>query len=71
MSEKLNFIFNATRTHASNLAKFVFIYKSIRLIAKKLFKEIKQYHTIFAAFVGGYFVFGKKNNVNEQVIKKS
>lgn len=69
MIHKLKSIIRATKTHASNLAKFVFIYKSIRLIAKSIFNEIHQHHTLVAAFIGGYIVFGDKNNVNEQVFK--
>jgi peroxisomal membrane protein 4 len=65
--EKIQFILKATRTHATNLAKFVFIYKCINLLLKYLQKEVKQYHALVAAFIGGYFVFGEKNNVNEQV----
>lgn len=61
-------ILTATQTHATNLARFVVIYKAIRLIFKILLREIKQYHTMIAAFVGGYYVFGKRNSVNEQVI---
>jgi hypothetical protein len=30
-------------------------------------KEVKEYHALIAAFIGGYLVFGEKNNVNEQV----
>ena len=30
-------------------------------------KEIKQYNTMIAAFIGGYFVFGARNSINEQV----
>jgi hypothetical protein len=33
-----------------------------------IMKEIKQYHTMIGAFLGGYFVFGARNNINEQVI---
>ncbi|RNA01976.1 peroxisomal membrane 4 [Brachionus plicatilis] len=67
LAQKVKAIFKATKTHAANLAKFVFVYKSIRLLAKITFNEIKQYHTLVAAFIGGYLVFGEKNNVNEQI----
>jgi peroxisomal membrane protein 4 len=65
--EKIRAILLATYTHATNLARFTLIYKSMRLIFKLLFKNIKEYHVVLAAFAGGYFVFGEKNNVNEQV----
>jgi peroxisomal membrane protein 4 len=50
------------------LARFVFIYKLITIFLKYIQNEIKQYHSLIAAFIGGYFIFGEKNNVNEQVI---
>jgi peroxisomal membrane protein 4 len=65
--EKIKSILIATFTHAKNLAHFVVIYKSILYLFKWLGNEIKQYHTFVAAFVGGYYVFGKKNSINEQV----
>lgn len=70
LMEKLRAILKATLTHSSNLAKFVFIYKTLRFLFKSIFKSIKEYHVILAAFIGGYYVFGEKNNVNEQVIIK-
>ena len=65
--EKLKAILLATFTHAKNLAHFVIIYKSVLYLFKMLMREIKQYHTVLAACLGGYFVFGKKNSINEQV----
>lgn len=55
--------------HASNLAKFVIIYKAVRYFFQFLVGQIKQYHTVIAAFLGGYIVFGKRNNINEQVYR--
>ena len=57
----------ATKTHAMNLASFVVIYKALRFIFKLFFQELTQIHTLIAAFAGGYFVFGERNNINEQV----
>ena len=59
----------ATRTHAFNLARFVVIYKTVRLLFKFIYHEVTQVHTMIAAFLGGYFVFGQRNNINEQVKK--
>lgn len=65
--EKIKGILIATATHAKNLAHFVVIYKSVLYLFKLIVREIRQYHTILAAFTGGYFVFGKRNSINEQV----
>ncbi len=67
LQEKIKWILTATMTHAKNLAHFTLIYKTVIYLIRLLVKEIKQYHTILAAFIGGYFVFGKKNSINEQV----
>ena len=64
----MKFILKATYTHSKNLARFVFIYKALSLFFKTIFNELKEYHTMIAAFIGGYIVFGARNPVNEQVI---
>jgi peroxisomal membrane protein 4 len=65
--EKIRSILLATYTHSTNLARIVLVYKSLRLIFKLIFKEIKQYHVFLAGLIGGWYVFGEKNSVNEQV----
>ena len=61
-------IYRATRQHAFNLAKFVSIYKTILLIQKKLNNgKERNADTFIAGLIGGYFVFGDRNAVNEQV----
>jgi len=67
LQDKIKAILLATYTHATNLARFVVIYKFVGHFIRLLVKEFKQYHTMIAAFFGGYFVFGAKNNINEQV----
>jgi len=67
LNEKIRGILIATMTHAKNLAHFTLIYKTVIYLIRLFVREIKQYHTIFAAFLGGYYVFGKKNSINEQV----
>ena len=67
LREKIEIILRATLTHSKNLARFVFIYKLLTLLFKSIKNEVKQHHSLIAAFIGGYFVFGEKNNVNEQV----
>ena len=61
-------IFRATKQHATNLAKFVSIYKTVLLLAKKSNggKE-RDIDTFIAGLIGGYVVFGERNAVNEQV----
>ena len=65
--EKIKGILIATMTHAKNLAHFTIIYKTVIYLIRLLSREINQYHTILAACLGGYYVFGKKNSINEQV----
>ncbi|XP_013413826.1 peroxisomal membrane protein 4-like [Lingula anatina] len=65
--EKFRAILEATFTHSKNLASFVFGYKTITTLLRWLQSEQLQYHSFIAAFVTGYFVFGKYNKVNEQI----
>lgn len=65
--EKIEVILRATYTHSKNLARFVFIYKLLTLLFKSIKNEVKQHHSLIAAFIGGYYVFGERNNVNEQI----
>lgn len=67
LQDKLYTIADATFTHAKNLASFVFIYKALTSALKWLQSEKSQAHAFIAAFIGGYFVFGKNNKINEQV----
>ena len=60
-------ILEATYTHSKNLALFVFIYKSLTSLMASMESKPQQYHSFLSAFIGGYFVFGKYNKINEQV----
>lgn len=60
-------IFDATYTHSRNLASFVVAYKALTLLMREIDGKVCQYHAFFAAFVGGFLVFGQYNKVNEQV----
>ncbi|KAF8898383.1 Tim17/Tim22/Tim23/Pmp24 family-domain-containing protein [Infundibulicybe gibba] len=66
---RLRVIYRATRQHALNLAKFVSIYKSLLLLQKKANggKE-RSADSFVAGLIGGYFVFGSRNAVNEQIV---
>jgi len=62
-------IFQATRMHATNLMKYVALYKTLLLIQKTANggKE-RGSDTFVAGLVGGYVVFGERNAINEQVV---
>ncbi|KAI1797649.1 peroxisomal membrane protein 4 [Ganoderma leucocontextum] len=68
-STRLRTIYRATRQHALNLAKFVSVYKTLLLVQKKVNggKE-RSADTFIAGLIGGYFVFGERNAVNEQIV---
>ena len=63
----MKFILNAAKQHAQNLGTFVFIYKSLMLIQKRLDSRELSHHAFFAGLIGGYYVFGEYNNINYQV----
>lgn len=70
ITEMAKGILEATFTHSKNLACFVFVYKTLTNLMAWFETHEKQYQSFIAAFIGGYFVFGKYNKVNEQVCKK-
>ncbi|CAI2349909.1 unnamed protein product [Caenorhabditis sp. 36 PRJEB53466] len=65
--QKLLTIFRLTKTHALNLAKFVFSYKFLQGGLAELGGKKKEWHSFAAAFVMGYYVFGENNAVNMQI----
>lgn len=73
LPQKIKAIFRATLTHAKNLAKFVSIYKSLLLLQRWLNRKDGQkgqeraLDTFVAGLVGGWWVFGERNAINEQV----
>jgi len=66
---RLRIIYRTTRQHATNLAKFVSLYKTFLLIQKKVNggKE-RSADTFIAGLLGGYLVFGNRTAVNEQIV---
>jgi len=62
-------IYQATKQHALNLAKFVSLYKLLLLLQRKANggKE-RSTDTFIAGLIGGYVVFGDRNAVNEQIV---
>ncbi|XP_066278967.1 peroxisomal membrane protein 4-like [Branchiostoma lanceolatum] len=65
--EKFKIIAEATHLHARNLAMFVVLYKTLTTLIQKAEQKPQQYHSFIAAFIGGYYVFGKNNRINEQI----
>lgn len=61
-------ILRATKTHAVNLAKFVSIYKTLLLVQKKVNNgKERGLDTFVAGLISGYYVFGERTAINEQV----
>eukprot|EP00127_Corallochytrium_limacisporum_P005716 Clim_evm95s210 gene=Clim_evmTU95s210 len=62
-------IFRATKQHARNLGTFVFIYKTLNLALRKVtgVEKMQEWHPFVAGLIGGYYVFGENNNVNNQI----
>lgn len=67
LREKLRAILQATYTHSSNLARFVFTYKGLCALQSRVQGKTYQVHSFLAAFFGGMLVFGDNNNINSQV----
>lgn len=68
LKDKIRGIFKATKQHAKNLGTFATIYKTLMYVQKKLNGDKEaDYHAFVAGLVGGYYVFGENNNINQQV----
>ncbi|NXD17612.1 PXMP4 protein, partial [Nothocercus nigrocapillus] len=67
LREKLKSIAQATFTHSRNLAYFVFTYKGLMALQSRLLGKKIPLHSFFAAFIGGWLVFGENNPINSQV----
>ncbi|CAJ0959316.1 unnamed protein product, partial [Mesorhabditis belari] len=65
--QKFQTILRLTKTHATNLAKFVFSYKLIKGGLEKFTGKVEEWHSFVAAFLMGYYVFGENNAVNMQI----
>ncbi|CAG8440632.1 10408_t:CDS:2 [Funneliformis caledonium] len=68
LKDKLYFIFDATKMHSANLAKFVTIYKTLMYLQRKMVGKEQNGHSFMAGLIGGYYVFGENNNVNQQIV---
>lgn len=67
LQEKLRAILQATYTHSSCLACFVFIYKGLCTLQSHVQGKTYQVHSFLAAFIGSFLVFGKDTNINNQI----
>ncbi|KAJ3220264.1 Peroxisomal membrane protein 4 [Dinochytrium kinnereticum] len=68
LAEKFRFIFKATYQHSRNLALFVTIYKSLMAALRHLKGKEDDADAFVAGLVGGYIIFGKDNNINQQIV---
>lgn len=68
--EKMSKILTATRQHATRLCKYVAIYKTLMIVQRDLFTGGKQqpYHSFIAGMIGGWYMFGDRTAVNEQIV---
>lgn len=68
--EKLRKILTATRQHSMRLGAFVAIYKSLVLAQRKWLHGGKEdtLDTFIAGLVGGWYMFGERTPVNEQIV---
>ncbi|KAI9484169.1 MAG: peroxisomal membrane protein 4 [Benjaminiella poitrasii] len=69
VQSKAKGILRATKQHAQNLGTFAVIYKTLMVIQKRLNggKEAN-IHPFIAGIVGGYYVFGENNSINQQIV---
>lgn len=70
LQDKFKWIFKAAYAHSKNLATFVFIYKLLMATMKKIESnpEKGNLHPFISAFIGGYYVFGTQDKINEQIV---
>lgn len=67
--QKLTAVFNATKQHAKNLAKYVTIYKTALLVLRNLHSgNSRPIDSFLSGLLGGYVVFGENNNINQQIV---
>jgi len=67
--KKCESIMDATVTHSKNLATFVFMYKALMIIQKRLHHNTEHsLHSFLAGLFAGYFVWGNYSNINYQIV---
>ncbi|UZJ55812.1 hypothetical protein CBS101457_005132 [Exobasidium rhododendri] len=67
--QKLNFVFKATKQHSTNLMKFASLYKLGTILMRRSNggKEGSA-DSFLAGCLAGWYVFGERNAVNEQIV---
>ncbi|KAH7104188.1 peroxisomal membrane protein 4 [Auriculariales sp. MPI-PUGE-AT-0066] len=66
---RVQHIFRATKSHASNLGLYVGLYKLLMLIQKKSNGKQRDYDSLVAGGIAGYVMFGRERSaVNEQIV---
>ncbi|KAI8370009.1 peroxisomal membrane protein 4-like protein [Blakeslea trispora] len=69
LENKVKGILMATKQHAQNLGLFATIYKTLMIVQKKLNGDKEaSVHPFIAGVIGGYYVFGENNSINQQII---
>jgi len=75
--EKITLILKATKTHATNLAKYATVYKLMMLLLKHVGNDPGKegsFDSFFAGLTGGYLVFGRRSkkghvsSVSKQIV---
>ncbi|EDP42658.1 hypothetical protein MGL_2858 [Malassezia globosa CBS 7966] len=68
--DKWKKIITATRQHAMRLALYVMIYKTTLMVIRDLFRDGKQasIDPFLAGMLGGWYMFGERTPVNEQIV---
>lgn len=68
LKSKILNIWLMTYEHAKNLGLYVFIYKAVVYMLKKLQGQPKKFHSFIGGCVGGFLIFRQKTNINYQII---
>ncbi|KAI8369127.1 peroxisomal membrane protein 4 [Choanephora cucurbitarum] len=68
LESKVKGILMATKQHAQNLGLFATIYKTLMIVQRKLNGKEASIHPFIAGIIGGYYVFGENNSINQQII---
>ncbi|OAA60972.1 peroxisomal membrane protein 24 [Niveomyces insectorum RCEF 264] len=59
--ERAGLVLRATRTHASNLARFAVVYKTTCLVLRHVAGKEGPFDSFFGGLLGGYLVFGTRS----------
>ncbi|KAI9095945.1 Tim17/Tim22/Tim23/Pmp24 family-domain-containing protein [Phlyctochytrium arcticum] len=68
VQDKARVILKATYQHSRNLAFFVTIFKTLMAVQRRIKGKEDSIDAFVAGLVGGYIVFRKNNNVNNQIV---